>query len=66
MAFDGFITKAVSTEVNNTIIGAKVNKILEPTKNEIILSLYKNGSNYALNLCTNPECVYFKSWEMMK
>ena len=55
MAFDGFITKAVITELNNTIIGAKVNKILEPTKNEIILSLYKNGSNYALNLCTNPE-----------
>ncbi len=55
MAFDGFITKSVITELKNTIIGAKVNKVFEPTKNEIILGLYNNGINYALNLCTSPE-----------
>lgn len=55
MAFDGFITKAVISELEKTIIGAKVNKVLQPTKNDIILNLYNNGSNYNLNLCVNPE-----------
>ncbi len=55
MAFDGFITKSIITELKNNIIGAKVNKVFEPTKNEIILGLYNNGINYALNLCANPE-----------
>ena len=55
MAFDGLITKSIVTELKNCIIGAKVNKIFEPTKNEIILSLYNNGKNFLLNLCANPE-----------
>ena len=55
MAFDGFITKSVITELNNTIIGAKVNKLYEPTKNDVVLSLYNNGNNYLLDLCANPE-----------
>ena len=55
MAFDGFITKSIISELKGIIIGAKVNKVYEPTKNEIILSLYNNGENYLLNLCANPE-----------
>lgn len=55
MAFDGFITKAVITELNSSIVGGKVNKIYEPTKNEIILSVYNNGENFLLELSTNPE-----------
>lgn len=55
MAFDGFITKSVITELKNTIIGAKVNKVSEPTKNDVVLSLYNNGKNYLLDLCANPE-----------
>lgn len=55
MAFDGFITKSIITELNKTIIGAKVNKVYEPNKNEVLLSLYNNGKNYSLNLCANPE-----------
>lgn len=55
MAFDGFITKSVISELEPSLIGAKVNKVFEPTKNEIILGLYNNGLNYALELCANPE-----------
>ena len=55
MAFDGFITKSIIAELNKTILGAKVNKVYEPNKNEIILSLYNLGKNYSLNLCANPE-----------
>lgn len=55
MAFDGFMTKSVITELQNTIVGAKVNKVFEPTKSEIILSLYNLGNNYHLNISANPE-----------
>ena len=55
MAFDGIITKAVIAELNSSLIGAKVNKVFEPTKNDLILGLYQNGINYALNLSINPE-----------
>lgn len=55
MAFDGFITKSIISELKNVIIGAKVNKIFEPTKSEIVLELYNSGSNYSLNISANPE-----------
>lgn len=55
MAFDGIITKAIVAELNNCIIGAKVNKIFEPTKSEIILGLYSFGKNYSLVLSTEPD-----------
>lgn len=54
MAFDGIVTKTVINELNKNIIGAKINKVFEPTKNDIILGLYCNGKNYALNICINP------------
>lgn len=49
MAFDGIVAKSVVTELNNSIINGKINKIYEPNKNEIILGIYANGVNYALN-----------------
>ena len=55
MAFDGFITKDVISELKTVLIGAKVNKVLQPNKNEVVLGLYNNGKNFALNLCTIPE-----------
>ncbi|MBR2735573.1 MAG: NFACT family protein, partial [Clostridia bacterium] len=55
MAFDGIVTKAIVTELENNLIGAKVNKVLEPNKNEIILNLYNNRLNYALDINIHPE-----------
>ena len=55
MSFDGFITKSIVIELKNELRDAKVNKIFQPTKTDIILGLYNNGKNYALNLCTNPD-----------
>lgn len=51
MAFDGITAKSIVSELNQFIIGGKINKIYEPNKNEIILGIYNNGKNYALN-CT--------------
>ena len=51
MAFDGITTKSVSYELQNSILEGKINKIFEPNKNEILLGIYANGKNYALNIC---------------
>ena len=50
MAFDGIITKQVVCELEQNLIGGKINKVFEPNKNEIILGVYNNGKNYALNI----------------
>ena len=54
MAFDGIVTKAITSELQN-VIGARIDKIYEPNKNDIILGFYLNGMNYALNVCTNSQ-----------
>ena len=54
MAFDGITTKAVISELQQILIGGKVNKIFEPTKNEIVLSIY-NKNNFLLEISSNPD-----------
>ena len=51
MAFDGIVTKTIISELNEKILDGKINKIFQPSKNEIILGIYINGKNYALNIC---------------
>lgn len=50
MAFDGIVTKSIISELQN-IVGSKIDKIYEPDRNTIILGLYLQGKNYALNIC---------------
>ena len=49
MAFDGIVTKAIASELKN-LSGARIDKIFEPNKNNIIIGMYLNGINYALNI----------------
>lgn len=53
MAFDGIVTKAIASELQQ-LSGARIDKIFQPNKNNIILGFYFNKTNYALNICTNP------------
>ena len=46
MAFDGIVLKSIISELQ-ILNGAKVNRILQPDKNSIIISVY-NGNNYAI------------------
>lgn len=55
MAFDGFVMKNIISELNNTIIDSKVNKIFSPTKNDIIFNLYNYGKAYNLLINTSAE-----------
>lgn len=50
MAFDGIVTKSIVNELT-PLIGGKIDKIHEPDKNTIILGIYSQGKNYALNIC---------------
>lgn len=54
MAFDGIVTKAITTEISE-LCGARIDKIFQPDKNTIILGMYLNGTNYALNICIESQ-----------
>ena len=54
MAFDGIVIKAISSELQQ-LSGARIDKIFQPTKNDVILGMYLNGINYSLNICTNSQ-----------
>lgn len=53
MAFDGIVLNSIISELNSNILNSKVNKIYEPTNNDIILGLYCNGINYSLHICVH-------------
>lgn len=55
MAFDGIALNMIASELNHSIIGAKVNKIFEPTEKDIILGLYGAGKHVALHICIDPQ-----------
>ena len=54
MAFDGIVTKAISTELVD-LCGARIDKIFQPNKNELLLGLYLNKKNYAIDICIDAQ-----------
>jgi predicted ribosome quality control (RQC) complex YloA/Tae2 family protein len=54
MAFDGIVTKAIASELQQ-LSGARIDKIFQPNKNTILLGFYLDGCNYLLNICVNAE-----------
>lgn len=54
MAFDGIVTKAITSEISQ-LKGSRIDKIFEPNKNTIVLGIYQNGTNYALNICIDAQ-----------
>lgn len=57
MAFDGIVTKAIASELQQ-LSGARIDKIFQPSKNNVILGLYLDGKNYALNI--NIDSQYYR------
>ena len=45
MAFDGIVTKAIASELQQ-LSGARVDKIFQPKSNNVIICCYINGKNY--------------------
>ncbi len=54
MAFDGIVTKAIISEITE-LCGSRIDKVFQPDKNTIVLGMYLNGNNYALNICIESQ-----------
>lgn len=52
MSFDGLVLRAVTLELQEKLCGARIDKIYQPTKRDIILTLRQKGTNYKLLLCS--------------
>ena len=50
MSYDGIVTHFVVDELKEKLIGGKINKINQPDRNEIHLTVYHNRKNYRLLL----------------
>ncbi|RAP78110.1 Rqc2 family fibronectin-binding protein [Paenibacillus montanisoli] len=53
MALDGIVTRAVTHELQ-TLIGARIHKIHQPTSNDLVLQIRGNGAQGKLLLSANP------------
>ena len=55
MPFDGLVTRKICEEYNEILINGKVDKIIEPSKDEIIFFIRNNRNTYKLLLSINAE-----------
>lgn len=55
MAFDGIVLNSVAHELRGTLLDAKVTKIYEPTKSDLIIGFYGSLKNVALLINVQPE-----------
>jgi len=54
MSFDGLFTRAITNEISSLLKGGRINKIHQPYKNEIILSVRAHGGNHKVLLSAHP------------
>lgn len=55
MSYDGLVTRAVSLELNNLLYSARIDKVYQPGRKEIILQLRKPGHNFKLYLSSQAQ-----------
>lgn len=53
MSFDGLVTKSITYEIKKLLLGGKIQKISQPSKNDIIFNIYSVGKSYKLLLSAN-------------
>jgi len=55
MPFDGLVTRKICEEYNEKILYGKVDKIIQPSKDEVIFYVRNNRTTYKLLLCINAQ-----------
>lgn len=50
MGFDAFMLRAAAWEIDKTLSGARVEKVLQPSKDEVFLAMHKDGSHFRLHI----------------
>ena len=53
MSFDGIVTRKIVNELNKEILGGKIQKISQPSKNDLIFNIYSMGKSHKLFLSAN-------------
>ena len=56
MPFDGFTLGLVARELDGALTGGRVNKIIQPERDEIVLTIRNNGENRQLLLSATANC----------
>ncbi len=59
MALDGIFINFLTEEIKETLIGSKVDKIHQPTKNELVFILRSKNGNFKLFLTADANCPRF-------
>lgn len=54
MALDGITVNSIVCELTDKLLGGRIDKIYQPQKDEIIISIRSIGSNFKLLLSANP------------
>ena len=54
MAFDGIVLRQLVTELSDLLLGGRVNKIYQPTKTEVVLTVRNKRQNYPLLISIHP------------
>ncbi len=54
MAFDGSVVACLTEELNQTLLDGRILKVAQPEKDELILTIKKEGSQHRLLISVNP------------
>ena len=66
MALDGVVISALANECNEKLVGARIDKIYQPEKDELIISARSLSGAYKLLLCANPSFPRFHLTNIQK
>lgn len=70
MAFDAGFTRAMCAELTKELAGAKIERVTEPSRDEILIQCYKSGKTKKLFISANPSrariCITENSFENPK
>lgn len=54
MPFDGIVTRAITVELQEKLIGGRIDKVYEPTANELVLTIRNHRMNFDLLISIHP------------
>jgi predicted ribosome quality control (RQC) complex YloA/Tae2 family protein len=54
MSFDGVVTRAITEELKQNILGGRISKIYQPYKQELLIQIRANGQTFKLLISANP------------
>ncbi|MGL4737691.1 MAG: Rqc2 family fibronectin-binding protein [Cellulosilyticaceae bacterium] len=53
MALDGIVLASVTSELSDKLLGGRIDKIYQPQKDELLVTVRSNGKNHKVLFCSN-------------